>query len=386
MHDVVIAGGGPGGLHAGTCLARHGFDVVLCEEHDTVGTPVHCTGVLAHDAFDEFAIGRESILNDLTTVRFHAPSGDTVSYTTPSVAAVVIDRQLFDRSLAQEASAAGVRVRSGCRVTNVVIDPDGVTVSTRDGEPLRAKTCVLACGASYVLQQRFGLGVPEMFLQSAQAEVPCERLEAVEVHFGAAVAPSGFGWAVPVQRADGLYVRVGVMSSRDAVYYFDRLLSVIAPRWGVRGDPPQRPRQKILPLSPIAKTFADRLLVLGDAAGLVKPTTGGGIYYSLVSAAIAADVLAEALLRNEFGNAALSTYQVRWQERLSAELRAQIALRRVAERLTDAEIDDLFELARTDGIMPIVRRTARFNQHRDLIVALFSHPPARKILFRAFAG
>jgi digeranylgeranylglycerophospholipid reductase len=386
MHDVVIAGGGPGGLHAGACLARRGFDIVLCEEHDTVGMPVHCTGVLAHDAFDEFALGHESVLNDLTTVRFHAPSGDTVSYTTPTVEAVVIDRQLFDRGLAQEASAAGVRVMSGCRVTNVAVDAEGVTVTTRDGRPLRAKTCVLACGASYALQQRFGLGVPEMFLQSAQAEVPCERLEAVEVHFGAAVAPSGFGWAVPVRRADGLHVRVGVMSSRDAAHYFEQLLSLITPRWGVRGHPAQRPRQKILPLSPIPKTFAERLLVLGDAAGLVKPTTGGGIYYSLVSAAIAADVLAEALQRNQFGHRALSVYEVRWRERLSAELRAQMALRRVAERLTDAEIDGLFELARTDGIMPIVRRTARFNRHRDLIVALFKHPPVRRIMFRALAG
>jgi digeranylgeranylglycerophospholipid reductase len=342
--------------------------------------------VLAHDTFDEFAIGEESVLNDLTTVRFHAPSGDTVSYTTPTVEAVVIDRQLFDRGLAQDASVAGVRVLSGCRVTDVAIDAQGVTVTTRGGRPLRAKACVLACGASYALQQRFGLGVPEMFLQSAQAEVACERLEAVEVHFGAAVAPSGFGWAVPVRRADGLYVRVGVMSSHDAAHYFEQLLSVITPRWGVRGDPPQRPRQKILPLSPIPKTFAERLLVLGDAAGLVKPTTGGGIYYSLVSASIAADVLADALRHGEFGDVTLSAYERRWRERLSAELGAQMALRRVAERLTDAEIDGLFELARTDGIMPIVRRTARFNRHRDLIMALFRHPPVRRIMFRALTG
>jgi flavin-dependent dehydrogenase len=165
-----------------------------------------------------------------------------------------------------------------------------------------------------------------------------------------------------VRRGDGLHVRVGVMSSRDAAHYFEQLLSIITPRWGVRGHPPQRPRQKILPLSPIPKTFAERLLVLGDAAGLVKPTTGGGIYYSLVSAAIAADVLAEALQRNQFGHRALSAYEVRWRERLSAEL------------------------ARTDGIMPIVRRTARFNRHRDLIVALFKHPPVRRIMFRALAG
>ena len=50
--------------------------------------------------------------------------------------------------------------------------------------------------------------------------------------------------------------------------------------------------------------------------------------------------------------------------------------------MSDAEIENLFELARTDGVMPIVRRTASFNRHRELILALFKHPPARQILFR----
>lgn len=386
IHDVVIAGGGPGGLYAGASLARRGFDVVLCEEHADIGLPVHCTGVLAHDALAEFGIDADSVLNDLTTVRFHSPSGATISYTTPSVEAIVVDRLAFDRGLAMSARRAGVRLMSGSRVTDVSVDEGGATFCTRDGRTVRARACVLACGATYSLQRRFGLGLPKSFLQSAQAEVPCDRLHDVEVHFGSNVAPSGFGWAVPVARPDGPHVRVGVMSGRDAARHFERLLAAVAPRWGASRSVEGGPRQKLLPLAPIDKTFSDRLLVLGDAAGLVKPTTGGGIYYSLVSAAIAADVLASALGRNDLGEGALSEYERRWRKRLSGELEAQLALRRVAERLTDEDIDGLFELARTDGIMPILRRTARFNRHRDLIVALFSHPPARRILFRALAG
>jgi hypothetical protein len=61
-------------------------------------------------------------------------------------------------------------------------------------------------------------------------------------------------------------------------------------------------------------------------------------------------------------------------------------LRRIANRLTNDEIDQLFELARTDGIMPIVRRTARFNRHRDLILSLLSHPPARRVFARRMLG
>jgi flavin-dependent dehydrogenase len=142
----------------------------------------------------------------------------------------------------------------------------------------------------------------------------------------------------------------------------------------------------MLPLAPIRRTYADRLIAVGDAAGLVKATTGGGIYYSLVSAGIAADVLEEGLSRDALGQRQLEQYQRAWKKRLGPELEAQLSLRLLANRLSDAEIDMLFELAQTDGIMPIVRRTARFNQHRDLILSLLKHPPARRIFFRRVAG
>ena len=100
-----------------------------------------------------------------------------------------------------------------------------------------------------------------------------------------------------------------------------------------------QPRQKILPLGPIERTFADRVVVLGDAAGLVKPTTGGGIYYSLLSAALASETLEGALEQDDLSAAALADYQVRWRKRLGSELRWQLLLRRIAQRLTDEDID-----------------------------------------------
>jgi geranylgeranyl reductase family protein len=381
VYDAIIVGGGPAGLYAGGKLAQAGFGVALFEEHGLSGEPVHCTGVLAADAFGEFDLPNSSILNPLRTVRFHAPSGDTIEYSTPSIEALVIDRARFDRDLAERASRAGVSLVYGERVTNIEVDADGVTV-TAGATTARARVCLLACGASYAFQRKLGLGMPRFLLHSAQAELPADTLGSVEVHFGEHVAPRGFGWAVPVQR-DRPYVRIGIMCARHASRYFTRLVSSVSSRWGVAPPSGYMPRQKALPLGPIDRTFADRVLVLGDAAGLVKPTTGGGIYYSLFSASIAAETLSAALTRDDVSARALAEYQTRWSERLGAEMRWQLVLRRIAHRLTDDDIDRLFALARADGLMPIVRRTAAFNHHREFIVALLKHPPARRVLFRA---
>ncbi len=81
------------------------------------------------------------------------------------------------------------------------------------------------------------------------------------------------------------------------------------------------------------------MLAVGDAAGLVKPTTGGGIYYGLLSGQIAADVLAEALSRRRLGARRLKEYERRWRARLGPEIRAGLAFRAVAARLNDRAID-----------------------------------------------
>jgi digeranylgeranylglycerophospholipid reductase len=384
MHDVVIIGGGPAGLYAATCLARHGFHTTLLEEHPTVGEPVHCTGVLATEAFEEFGLSRRSVVNELRTARFWSPAGHQISYSGPKVEAVVVDRRAFDQELHQLALTAGAVVEQGARATAVQIDSTGVTIRSTTGE-WRARACVLACGANYSLHRQVGLEMPPLFLHTAQVELAAREQGDVELHFGNQVAPKGFGWVVPAARGGQSCARVGVMCEHDAPGHFDRLAESIATRWKIELEQMARPRQKILPLAPIPRTYGDRLLAIGDAAGLVKPTTGGGIYYSLVSASLAANVLATALTKDNLGAAQLEPYERQWRDKLAEEFEAQLSLRHVAHGMSDDDIEQLFELARTDGVMPIVRRTASFNRHRNLILALLKHPPVRQILLRRLA-
>ena len=386
MLDVAIIGGGPGGLSAARRLAADGRSVTVFEEHERIGTPVHCTGVLAEDVIASMDLPSDAVLNPLSTVRFVAPAGHSFDYTTATTEAVVIDRETFDRVLARRAEKAGAAIVRGHRVTAVDPAVDGVDVTLANGETLRARAVILACGANYAFQKRLGLGMPSTFLQSAQLELPADRLGDVEIHFGSEIAPKGFAWAVPVRRASGTFARIGVMADGDAGVYFSRMLERVRERWSVTVPDGLIPRRRMLPLASVKRSYADRVLAVGDAAGLVKPTTGGGIYYSVVSGEIAAEVLGGRLTAKDLSASALREYEQRWRSRFQSEFTAQLALRFVAQRMRDTDIDALFTLATTDGILPLVRQTARFNRHRDFILALLRHQPARRALFGRLAS
>jgi geranylgeranyl reductase family protein len=383
---VAIIGGGPGGLSAARSLASGGLNVTVFEEHEQIGSPVHCTGVLAEDVIASMDLPPGAVLNPLSTVRFVAPAGHSFDYTTATTEAVVIDRETFDKSLADRATAAGAAIIHGRRVTAIDSTHAGVIITLSDGEVAHARAVVLACGANYTFQKRLGLGMPGSFLQSAQLELPAANAADVEIHFGSEIAPKGFAWTVPVTRASGTFARVGVMADGDAGIFFWRMLERVRERWGITVPGDSQPRRRILPLGSVKRSYADRVLAVGDAAGLVKPTTGGGIYYSVVSGEIAGEILADRLAADDLSAASLREYEERWRSRFQSEFTAQHALRFVAQRMRDADIDALFTLAQTDGILPLVRQTARFNRHRDFILALLRHQPARRALFGRLAS
>ena len=381
MRDVVVVGGGPAGLMTARQLATGGHDVLVLEEHPHIGVPTHCTGLLGLDAFSELDLPRHTILDSTQAARFVAPDGSSVQLETDRVHAAIVDRAVFDQTLADQSRAAGTELRASARVRSIALAETGVTI-TAEGcdQPIAARACVLACGASYRFNRQLGLGVPRALAHSAQLERTFDGPDAVEVHLGRLVAPRGFAWVVPFRRGLRRCQRLGLLADARAGALFRAFAARVRSRFGVdEGEWPE-PRLKILPLGPVSKTFAPRLLAVGDAAGLVKPTTGGGIYYSLISGHFAAETLHHALRADDLREVRLREYETRWRGRLGAEIRIGLAFRMLASRLNDRGIDALVELARIDGIVPMLRQTADFNWHRRSALALLRHAQFRRIL------
>ncbi len=387
MHDVIVIGAGPAGSMTAGRLADRGHDVLLLEEHDAIGRPVHCTGLVGTEAFEEFSLPTDVILGRAGGARFWGAAGESVPVGADRVRASIIDRGLLDEHLAARAGAAGATIRTGARVDQLAVERTAVRVRVRGEEaPRLARVVVLACGANYRFHRPLGLGLPHVFLQSAQLELPFPDMPEVEVRFGREVAPSGFAWLVPVKRAGVSHARIGLMSETRSLERFRSFVNLLSSRTGVPLPASLRPRLKILPLGPVTRTYGERVLAVGDAAGLVKPTTGGGIYYGLLSGTIAAGVIDEGLRRNRLDETFFSRYERDWRRRLGQEIRVGLAFRRMAAGLNDETIDALIALAGTNGVVPLLQHTASFNWHRKAAVALLGHPAFRKLVLKPWAG
>lgn len=382
--DVVVVGGGPAGLYAAQHLGRWGFSVRVLEEHDTVGEPVHCTGLLGTEAFALPGVPHDMVLGWPHVGQFRSPAGLELEYVGPTDEVCVIDRGAFDRGLARRAVEAGVRLSTGTRVIGLDVHEDRVTVrSLVHGRPrvLGSRVCVLACGARYELQRRLGWGAPPLFLGSAQTEAPASGSEVVRVFLRPEAAPTGFGWLVPIRRDREPRAKVGVMAAFGARRVLASLLHDLDGTGEVTGRVGSV-IARLLPLAPLPRTSGSRVLAVGDAAGLVKPTTGGGIYYSLLSARWAADTVRRAFEVGDFSATLFAGYEETWRAELGAELRMGVWFRRLLGWLGPGDLDDLTRLGITDGLMPVIRTTARFNWHRDLIRHVIRHPGVLQILLR----
>ena len=188
---------------------------------------------------------------------------------------------------------------------------------------------------------------------------------------------------VPVTRGERIRMKVGVVTRGDARRRLEGLLSapgVIERVASASGTLVRR----LLPLSPAGRSYGHRVLTVGDAAGLTKPTTGGGIFYSLLSGLFAAETLTGALRRDRVAGDDLRGYEGRWRARLGPHLWISRCLRRLFSRLTDRDLETLLDALAADDVQSAIQRSARFNWHGELIRTVLGQPGVKSMLFQAF--
>lgn len=369
LYDAIIIGAGAAGNYLAYRLAGLGYEVLVVEEHEKVGQPVNCTGIIGAECVERFPLFEGTVLREVSSARLFSPSGSELRVSRDSVQAFIIDRAAFDRALAERAQLEGAQYLLGCRAEDVEIRDEVIRVKA-EGRILEGKTAVVASGFGSPHPQKLGMGRIGDLVMGAQVEVSTDGLWEVEVYFDQEMTPGFFAWLVPTSQKRAL---VGLFSRRNPGAQLKELLSRLAFQ-GKIATPEAQITYGGIPLRPLPQTYQSRVVAVGDAAGQVKPTTGGGVYYGLLCAEVAVTTLHGAFAAGDFSEALFSRYQRRWKRKIGKELRLGYLARQLYERLSNRQIDHIFHIVESRGILEaLLKSDLSFDWHSKAIQEGLKH-------------
>jgi len=374
LYDVIVIGGGPVGSYMAYKLARMGYEVVVVEQKERLSEPVCCTGIIGRECVSSFGIDESVILRQVNGARLFSPSGRLLGLWRQEPQACIVDRAAFNMAMANRAQDKGVEYVLNSPVRGIQVGNDGVRVEAiRHGEKLNfvARVVVIATGFGSLLVEELGLGKVGDFVMGVQSEVETKGVDEVEVYFGQEIAPAFFAWLVPTSPQRAL---VGLLSRRNPGVYLRKLMSSLLAQGKIASAEAEL-RYGGIPLKPLARTYSERLIVVGTAAGQVKPTTGGGIYYGLLCADIAADNLHLALKNDDLSARNLANYGRCWKRKLSWELKVGYWARKFYELLSDRQVDRIFDIIKSNGIDEALLKAddLSFDWHGKAMLRLMGH-------------
>ena len=336
MRDVVVVGGGPAGSKTAAMLAKE-HDVLVLEEHPKVGVPVQCAGLVTEKSISLSGV-RPDIINRFRGANVVFPDGRTVTVRSDDVKAVMIDRTDFDTRLAEAAMDAGVEYSFSTRYLGHR-SADGVaTISTSAGD-IQSRLIIGADGHSSRVASSISDNGPGEYIRGIEYDIrhTMDVQDMIDIHIGRDVAPGLFSWVVPF----GDYTRVGLCSSWSEGLPIDHL-KILLKRTGLEDCEVVKRYCGKVPIGRRRRIHADNLMLIGDAAGQVKPVSAGGIYPTMMSVGPLCETAEEAFSAGDFSERKLSGYERRWHPLVGKELDRTYRLRKAYLRFNDDDMNSLY--------------------------------------------
>jgi len=323
MYDFAVVGVGPPGARFARRAAERGHDVVAFERGQ-VGEPLACSGHVSLDVWEYVPEAARERLhqNDVYGARFHTggPGSEAHEfYYTDRPVSNAVDRVELDRVLAAAASDAGADVRPGHTVTSVRERTDRVALEVRNAEGVETVEARMVAGCDGPrsrVRAELGLPDPDEFLHGVLAFDPEPDAEDfVDVHL---TVPGFFAWRIPRGAAG---VEYGLAGTPDETGDVARRFDAFVAEYGV-ADRIEHRCSGLIPIGPPDRVTTDRGFLLGDAAGMTKPFTGGGILYGMTAADVAASTI------DPGDPSTLAAFERAWRGELGTEIRLGRLLRR----------------------------------------------------------
>lgn len=353
-YDVVVVGAGPAGSVTARTAAENGLNVLLIERNAEIGVPVKCGEGVSRDIEKYVDIDPRWVSTELKGIINYGPDGTEIRLVVDGsdIVGYVLERRLFDKSLARQAAHAGAEVRVKTQAYGAIKEGGYVkgVYANSTGEDIRISADVVV-GADGVESRVGRWGGIDTRLQLADVGTCAQFLmcdieinrDCYEIFFGEEIGPKGYAWIFP-KGEDSANVGVGIGGdvSGDGHRALDYLKAFVNDKF---------PDGKILaemygavPLcGPIYETVANGLILVGDAARHVQPFTGGGIIQAMQGGEIAGDVIAKAVREKNVSKRRLMEYEKRWKREFGKVLEVGLKVKNIVLNLSNEDFVKFFQ-------------------------------------------
>ena len=368
--DVAVIGAGPAGSMAAKYAAIAGSSVALLEEHHSIGWPVECAGLLGNKALAESELPMGKFVIRGLKGAIASSQNAQISFKAKADKAWVVDRKLFDRSLALEAVRSGAQLQLNSSVRSIRKKNGKSVLAMGNGEYISADVVISAEGVRARIARQAGIGPVQKILSGAQVEAPfcVADPECVEIYFGQ--SPGLFAWVIPTSNQTA---RIGLCANDSACKYLKDFLERKFIKERMLGAPAALVVGG-LPLGPPQATVSDRFIAVGDACGQVKPTSGGGIYPGLVCAKIAGGVAAAASQEGNCSAKRLGEYDKKWRAMLGRELEIGMRANRLLNKMNSSQLDEVLGiLAKKPELIRTIEEHGDIDRPSVLLAKMLPH-------------
>ena len=323
-YDVLVIGGGPGGAIAAKTAAEQGLKTCIVEKRAAIGTPVRCAEGIGKEALSEFIeADHKWISAEISEAGIVSPDQTMMILDSSAVGSkvgYVLERKIFDRALVSQAAAAGadIFVKTSAKAPIIV---DGMVKGAKlDGDisQIQADVVIAADGVESKFARWCGIDTsvkPRDMMSCAQY-----LLTDIDINpgmnvfqMGTTIAPCGYLWIFPKGERTA-NVGIGIQGSKSgenhrAKDYLNKFVKERFPK----GKTLEFIAGGVTVSQPLASTVSDGLMIVGDAARVVDPVTGGGIYNAMFTGRLAGETAVECITKGDCSKTALSSYDEKWR-------------------------------------------------------------------------
>jgi digeranylgeranylglycerophospholipid reductase len=357
-YDVIVVGAGPAGSVTAWHAAKNGARVLLLEKKQEIGAPLRCAEGVSKKGLDNCGIkvDRKWVSAEMAGAKIVSPGGNVFRLNEKSAGnevGFVLERHLFDKAMAIEAAKAGAEIKLKASVTGLMTEGSKITgvhlVENGEHKHVTAHCIVGADGYESQVGRWGGIdttlkpGDITTCYQYRLANIDIEP-DYCEFIIGS-MAPGGYVWIFP--KGEGIAnVGIGVLLNKlkhpgEVKMYMDKFIAK-DPRLN-KGQAVEAIAGAVSVCAPLDKVTRDNMLLVGDAARIIDPITGGGIINGCQSGMFAGQVLGKCAQAGDFSDAALQPYEKLWRDAMENRLWRNWMAKEKFLTLSDKTLDSIVE-------------------------------------------